>query len=115
MSNTTLILRNFLFFSVLESLELQIAEPSLFTQHTVFIFIWCVLYFSKNCSGFSFTEDENGYARNEKDVSRDLYNALTQFFTMFPKMQSRDFYIAGQSYGGMSLFEQYMFCAMCVM
>jgi hypothetical protein len=53
-----------------------------------------------NILGFSFTEDENGYARNEKDVSRDLYNALTQFFTMFPKLQSRDFYVAGQSYGG---------------
>lgn len=52
-------------------------------------------------AGFSFTEDEGGYARSIDDVSRDLYVALVQFFQLFPDFQSREFYIAGESYAGM--------------
>ena len=51
-------------------------------------------------TGFSFTEDEAGYARNQEDVARDLYSALTQFFTVFENFQGNEFYVTGESYGG---------------
>ncbi|XP_047454158.1 probable serine carboxypeptidase CPVL [Mugil cephalus] len=51
-------------------------------------------------TGFSFTDNDAGYAQNQDDVGRDLYSALTQFFQIFPDYQSNDFYVAGESYGG---------------
>jgi len=51
-------------------------------------------------SGFSFTNDESGYAKTLEDVVRDLYEGLEQFFQLFPKFRSKDFYVAGQSYTG---------------
>lgn len=51
-------------------------------------------------TGFSFTKDDKGYAKNEKDVGRDLYEAVSQFFTMFPKLQTHPFFITGESYAG---------------
>lgn len=49
-------------------------------------------------TGYSFTN--NGYAQNETQVGLDLYNALVQFFTLFPDLQKNDFYISGESYAG---------------
>ncbi|XP_029360895.1 putative serine carboxypeptidase CPVL isoform X2 [Echeneis naucrates] len=51
-------------------------------------------------TGFSFTEDDRGFAQNQDDVGRDLYSALTQFFQMFPEYQTNDFYATGESYAG---------------
>jgi vitellogenic carboxypeptidase-like protein len=51
-------------------------------------------------TGFSFTDSDDGYARNEEDVARDLYVALQQFFTLFPEYRERDFYMTGESYAG---------------
>ncbi|XP_047455250.1 probable serine carboxypeptidase CPVL [Mugil cephalus] len=51
-------------------------------------------------TGFSFTDNDAGYAQNQDDVGRDLYSALTQFFQIFPDYQSNDFYATGESYGG---------------
>ena len=51
-------------------------------------------------TGFSFTDDEAGYATNQDDVARDLYSALTQFFTAFETFQDNAFYVTGESYGG---------------
>uniref|UniRef100_A0A3Q1HS43 Probable serine carboxypeptidase CPVL n=1 Tax=Acanthochromis polyacanthus TaxID=80966 RepID=A0A3Q1HS43_9TELE len=51
-------------------------------------------------TGFSFTDDDRGFARNQDDVGRDLYSALTQFFQIFPEYQSNDFYATGESYAG---------------
>ncbi|CAH1980104.1 unnamed protein product [Acanthoscelides obtectus] len=48
--------------------------------------------------GYSFTE--GGYAQNETKVGEDLYNAMVQFFTLFPELQKNDFYITGESYAG---------------
>ncbi|KAL3269773.1 hypothetical protein HHI36_008833 [Cryptolaemus montrouzieri] len=50
-------------------------------------------------TGFSFT-DKDGYAQNETQVGQDLYNALEQFFLLFPKLQANPFYVTGESYGG---------------
>ncbi|XP_023012513.2 venom serine carboxypeptidase [Leptinotarsa decemlineata] len=49
-------------------------------------------------TGYSFTNE--GYAQNETKVGQDLYNALLQFFTMFPELQKNEFFVAGESYAG---------------
>lgn len=49
-------------------------------------------------AGFSFTSD--GYAQNETKVGEDLYNALQQFFTLFPNLRTNEFFITGESYAG---------------
>ncbi|XP_036897128.1 probable serine carboxypeptidase CPVL [Sturnira hondurensis] len=51
-------------------------------------------------TGFSFTDDPQGYATNEDDVAQDLFSALIQFFQLFPEFQENDFYVTGQSYAG---------------
>ncbi|KAK8780961.1 hypothetical protein V5799_017697 [Amblyomma americanum] len=51
-------------------------------------------------SGFSFTWDERGYARDTRDVARSLNEALQQFFTLFHRYAANDFYVAGESYAG---------------
>ncbi|KAJ6640697.1 Venom serine carboxypeptidase [Pseudolycoriella hygida] len=51
-------------------------------------------------TGYSFTEDEAGYAKNEVDVGRDLFETLRQFFTLFSELRKNSFYIAGESYAG---------------
>lgn len=47
-------------------------------------------------TGFSFTENAKGYARNEKDVARDLYEGLCQFFTLFEDYRGNPFYVTGK-------------------
>ncbi|KAG5880352.1 hypothetical protein JTB14_025771 [Gonioctena quinquepunctata] len=49
-------------------------------------------------TGYSFTD--SGYAQNETKVGADLYNAIIQFFTMFPELQKNDFFVTGESYAG---------------
>lgn len=51
-------------------------------------------------TGFSFTDSEDGYAKNEKDVGHNLLLALQQFFLLFPNLQSNEFFVTGESYGG---------------
>ncbi|KAL1441243.1 hypothetical protein MTO96_008665 [Rhipicephalus appendiculatus] len=51
-------------------------------------------------TGFSFTESERGYARNMRDVGRDMLEFLEQFFMVFGHLSSNDFYITGESYAG---------------
>lgn len=50
--------------------------------------------------GYSFTKSKDAYAKNQEDVSRDLYEALIQFFTIFPEYCKVPFYIVGTSYAG---------------
>lgn len=50
-------------------------------------------------TGFSFT-DEGGFARNETIIGEQLFEALQQFFTMFPKLQKNRFFVTGESYAG---------------
>lgn len=49
-------------------------------------------------TGFSFTN--GGYAQNQTKVGEDLYQALVQFFTLFPELQANPFFITGESYAG---------------
>nr|CAD7442195.1 unnamed protein product [Timema bartmani] len=50
-------------------------------------------------TGFSFTDSDLGYARNQTDVAENVYAALVQFFQLFPELQENDFYVTGESYG----------------
>lgn len=51
-------------------------------------------------TGYSFTDSDDGYARNEVDVGRNLLIALQQFFCLFPELQKNSFFATGSSYGG---------------
>ncbi|KAH7951187.1 hypothetical protein HPB52_006244 [Rhipicephalus sanguineus] len=51
-------------------------------------------------TGFSFTEDEAGYARNQTDVGRDMLEFLQQFFTLFGELAENGLYLSGESYAG---------------
>ena len=51
-------------------------------------------------TGFSFTDSDGGYAKNEKDVGRDLLEGLQQFFQLFPNLQANEFFVTGESYAG---------------
>lgn len=51
-------------------------------------------------TGFSFTDSDDGYAKNEVDVGRDLLEGLKQFFQLFPHLQKNEFFVSGESYGG---------------
>ncbi|CAG7829532.1 unnamed protein product, partial [Allacma fusca] len=48
-------------------------------------------------TGFSFTDKEDGYAKNSEDDANELFEALQQFFTLFSEYQVPDFYIAGEA------------------
>lgn len=51
-------------------------------------------------TGFSFTSNDNGYARSQDDVARDLYSALSQFFQIYTDYAKNPFYVTGESYAG---------------
>ncbi|ODM90366.1 Venom serine carboxypeptidase [Orchesella cincta] len=68
---------------------------------TSWSFTHSVIYFDNPVgTGFSFTDDDQGFARNEDQVGQDLYSAITQFLTLFPEFVERDFYVSGESYAG---------------
>jgi vitellogenic carboxypeptidase-like protein len=51
-------------------------------------------------TGFSFTNSDNGYAKNQDDVATNLYSALLQFYELFPDLKGNDLYLTGESYAG---------------
>ncbi|XP_033167670.1 venom serine carboxypeptidase [Drosophila mauritiana] len=51
-------------------------------------------------TGFSFTENDAGYARNEKDVGRNLHEAVMQLYELFEWRNSSGFWVTGESYAG---------------
>jgi len=51
-------------------------------------------------TGFSFTNDPSGYATNQSTIGSNLFEALSQFFQLFPELQKNDFYVTGESYAG---------------
>ncbi|XP_045461511.1 venom serine carboxypeptidase-like [Harmonia axyridis] len=50
-------------------------------------------------TGYSFTQ-EQGLAHDETQVAGELYEALRQFFLLFPEIRQNDFFVAGESYAG---------------
>ncbi|XP_077563809.1 venom serine carboxypeptidase-like [Haemaphysalis longicornis] len=70
-------------------------------RHMTWTNRYSVLYVDQPVgTGFSFTDDEAGYARNLTDVARDILEFLQQFFTLFDDLAQNEFYITGESYGG---------------
>ncbi|XP_001986935.2 venom serine carboxypeptidase [Drosophila grimshawi] len=49
-------------------------------------------------TGFSFTDHDEGYARNEQDVGRNLHEAVMQLYELFG--WSSSFWVTGESYAG---------------
>ena len=72
-------------------------KSALISPSKVNYFQWAINLFP----GFSFTGKDECYAKNEEDVASDLYEALQQFFTLFPDLrQNNDFFVSGESYAG---------------
>lgn len=57
-------------------------------------------FHSHSGTGYSFTQNDLGYSNNEIEVGENLYQALIQFFTLFPDLQKNPFWVTGESYGG---------------
>jgi len=51
-------------------------------------------------TGFSFTDNPRGMSTSQPEVGQNLYNAISQFFQLFPDLQNNDFYFCGESYAG---------------
>jgi len=52
-------------------------------------------------AGYSYTETDEGWARNTRvDVARDLFNLIQAFYVTFPDQKKVDLYITGESYAG---------------
>lgn len=51
-------------------------------------------------TGFSFTDNDAGYAKNQNDVARDLFEALKQLFTLYNEYHGNPFFVTGESYAG---------------
>lgn len=51
-------------------------------------------------TGYSFTDSDEGYAKNEYDVGVNLYKMLSQFYQLFPDLLKNELYVTGESYGG---------------
>lgn len=49
--------------------------------------------------GFSYSQDKN-YTTDDDQVALDNHMALKNFFLKFPEYAKNDFYITGESYGG---------------
>ncbi|CAH0748718.1 unnamed protein product [Diatraea saccharalis] len=51
-------------------------------------------------TGFSFTDDDRGFATNQTTIGENLYSALQQFLKIFPDLRKAPLTIAGESYAG---------------
>ncbi|KAK7574410.1 hypothetical protein V9T40_011601 [Parthenolecanium corni] len=51
-------------------------------------------------SGYSFTNSSKGRIHNQEQVADHLYEALTQFFLLYPELKDNPFYVSGESYAG---------------
>ncbi|XP_067092510.1 lysosomal protective protein [Osmerus mordax] len=49
--------------------------------------------------GFSYSDDKK-YTTNDTEVSMNNYLALKEFFRLFPEYSKNEFYLTGESYGG---------------
>ena len=49
--------------------------------------------------GFSYKTDKN-YQTNDDEVAKANYAAIQSFFEKFPQFKNNDFYVTGESYGG---------------
>ncbi|CAG7697361.1 unnamed protein product [Allacma fusca] len=54
-------------------------------------------------TGFSYADSEDAYANSNDDDANEIYEALTQFFTLFKEFQPNDFYMAGEVWAGTAM------------
>ncbi|KAF7288072.1 hypothetical protein GWI33_000126 [Rhynchophorus ferrugineus] len=79
-------------FIVDSNLNLSIREISWNKNHSV-------IYIDQPVgTGFSFTS--GNYLASQEEIGLHLYQAVVQFFTLFPDLKENKFYIAGESYAG---------------
>ncbi|KPP65096.1 Lysosomal protective protein precursor-like [Scleropages formosus] len=69
------------------------------TEHGPFLIANMLYLESPAGVGFSYS-DEKKYATNDTEVSMNNYLALKEFFRLFPEYSKNEFYITGESYGG---------------
>nr|CDJ84066.1 Peptidase S10 domain containing protein [Haemonchus contortus] len=50
--------------------------------------------------GYSYSTKPNDNAYTDDQTADENYNALKDFFSMFPEYAARDFFVTGESYGG---------------
>ncbi|KAL3269550.1 hypothetical protein HHI36_008615 [Cryptolaemus montrouzieri] len=50
-------------------------------------------------AGYSFT-DHGGYAHDEDQIGEELFQAIQQFFLLFPELRKNEFFLTGESYAG---------------
>lgn len=50
--------------------------------------------------GYSYTASKERMATNQTTVGADLYEAISQFFELFPNLRDNKFYVCGESYAG---------------
>ncbi|RUS72201.1 hypothetical protein EGW08_020028 [Elysia chlorotica] len=81
-------------FQVKEDAETVIQNPFSWNQVANMIFLE-----SPAGVGFSFDTAKN-YTSSDDDAALNNYYALKDFFRKFPEYAGRDFYITGESYGG---------------
>lgn len=80
-------------FSIKSETEIELREFRWSKTHSV------VYIDNPVGTGFSFT-NEDGFAQNETIIGEHLFEALQQFFTLFPDLQKNEFYVTGESYAG---------------
>ena len=51
-------------------------------------------------TGFSFTDDDRGYSKDQQSIADNLYEFLQQFYTVFDEYRDNELYITGESYAG---------------
>jgi vitellogenic carboxypeptidase-like protein len=60
-----------------------------------------VLYLDSTIgSGYSFTKSKRGYSKNIFDLSNNVFEALGQFYKLFPELQKNGLILAGDTYAG---------------
>uniref|UniRef100_A0A8C2J3H4 Carboxypeptidase n=1 Tax=Cyprinus carpio TaxID=7962 RepID=A0A8C2J3H4_CYPCA len=71
----------------------------LLTEHGPFL-IANVLYLESPAGvGFSYSDDQK-YTTNDTEVATNNYLALKEFFRLFPEFSKNEFFLTGESYGG---------------
>ena len=50
--------------------------------------------------GFSYNSNSNNYSMNDNTTAQDNYGAIIEFFEAYNNYAKNDFYIVGESYGG---------------
>ncbi|CAG7678620.1 unnamed protein product [Allacma fusca] len=81
-------------FTLDENLELKEQNYTWAKTHTL------IYIDSPVGSGFSFTDNQEGWASSSQEMNEQVYEAMKQIYTLFPEYQSRDLYFSGTSYAG---------------